>query len=156
MTYLHTPCALKQLIIGTLPFTSVNGQHRRAQLHHDDLESLAYTIIFLACSDLPWSTFSFSRDHKAVLQKKVSIMAEELCKGLPPHFSKFIIHIRSLHFNEKPDYEYLHTILSQCLGTGTHQLSKAPPSAPPSLSAKRTPAIPSPSDRVYVASPLMD
>jgi len=140
-TYLHTLFTMTHLVIGTLPFTSVNGQQGHTQSCHDDLESLAYTIIFLAHGELPWSSISICRDHKAVLQIKVLIMAEELCKGLPPPFSKFVIHVRSLGFDEKPDYEHLHAILLQCseTETETNQPSKAPPSTPPTLRTKSKP-----------------
>ena len=139
-TYLHTPFTTKHSVVGTLPFTSVNGQKGFAQSRRDDLESLAYTIIFLARGDLPWSTRSISRDHKAVLQKKMSITAEELCEDLPPPFSKFVIYIRSLRFDEEPDYEHLQTILLHCSETETDQLSKVPPSTPSALDANRTPS----------------
>jgi serine/threonine protein kinase len=123
-TYLHTQHTKKHSVVGTLPFTSVNGQQGHAQSRRDDLESLTYTIIFLARGDLPWTTDSIRRNHEAILQKKISITAEELCEGLPPPFSKFVIYVRSLGFNEKPDYEYLHTVLLQCLQTD--DLGKAP------------------------------
>ena len=137
-TYLHTPFTMERSVVGTLPFTSINGQQGHTQSRRDDLESLAYTIIFLVRGDLPWSSVTICRDREAVLQKKMLITAEELCEGLPPPFSKFIIHVRSLGFNEKPDYEHLHTILLQCSGTRTGQPSKAPTSTPPSLSANTT------------------
>ena len=102
-TYLHTPYITKHSIIGTLPFTSINGQQGCAQSHRDNLESLAYTIIFFTRGNL-------------------------LCKGLPPPFSKFIIYICSLGFNKKPDYTHLHAILLQCSETDQQVL---PFSAPP-------------------------
>ena len=129
ITYLHTPYIAKHSIVDTLPFTSINGQQGRAQLHCDNLESLAYTIIFFVCGDLPWTSNSIFRDHKAVLQKKTSITAEELCKGLPPPFSKFVIYVYSLSFNKKLDYTHLHAILLQCSETDQQVL---PFSAPPS------------------------
>jgi hypothetical protein len=71
------------------------------------------------------------------------ITAEELCEGLPPPFSKFVIYVRSLGFDEKPDYKHLHAILSQC--SQTDQPSKALPSPPapphPILSANRSPHL---------------
>lgn len=51
---------------------------------------------------------------EAVLRKKISITAEELCNGLPAPFCEFVTHIRSLGFEEKPDYQRLHSILLQC------------------------------------------
>jgi len=137
-TYLHIPCTTNHSVVGTPPFSSINSQQGHAQSHHDDLESLAYTIIFLACGKLPWSTLS--RDHSAVLQKKLLIIAEDLCKGLPPVFSKSIIYVCSLGFKEKPDYEHLCTILLQCSETEADQLSNALPSAFPSPNAKCTPS----------------
>ncbi|KAI0245504.1 hypothetical protein BJV78DRAFT_1084835, partial [Lactifluus subvellereus] len=104
-TYLHIPYSMDHLIVSTLPFTSINGQQGHAQSHHDDLESLAYTIICSAHSNLPWTNSSTQRGQKAVLWKKLSIMVEELCEGLPAPFCKFISHVHSLGFDEKPDYQ---------------------------------------------------
>ena len=144
-TYLYTPYIAKHSIVGTLPFTSINGQQGRAQLCCDDLESLAYTIIFFVCGDLPWTSNSIFGDHEAVLQKKTSITAEELCKGLPPPFSIFVIYVHSLGFDEKPDYTHLHTILLQCSETDQQVL---PFSAPP----PSTNHMPHLGNRVWVTS----
>jgi len=121
---------------------SVNGQQGHAQSCCNDLESLAYTIIFLARGDLPSTTNSIYNDRKAILQK-MSIVAEELCEGLPPPFSKFISYVCSLGFEEKPDYQHLHSILSLCLeiDTDTNQPSKAPPSVHVHVSVERMPIV---------------
>ena len=127
----------RQPVVGTLPFTSINGQRGCTQSRRDDLESLFYTIIFFACGNLPWINDSIFGDHKAVLEKKTLITTEELCDSLPPPFSQFVIYVRSLGFDQKPDYKYLHTILLQCLEAD--KLSEAPPSDQhPPLSAKCT------------------
>ena len=109
-TYLHILYSTNHSVIGTVPFMSINGQQGHAQSRHDDLESLAYAIIFSVCGSLPWT----SRSSKVTLKKKLSITAEELCEGLPTLFCQFISHVCSLGFDEKPDYQYLHSILSQC------------------------------------------
>ena len=116
-TFLHRPYTTGHSFVGTVPFTSINGHQGFAQSRRDDLESLAYTIIYLVCGDLPWFDPFAHRDYEAILQKKKLITAEELCEGLPAPFSKFITHVRSLGFNEKPDYQHLHSILSQCSET---------------------------------------
>ncbi|KAH9007539.1 kinase-like domain-containing protein, partial [Lactarius hengduanensis] len=113
-TYLHIPYSKDHSIVGTLPFTSINGQQGHAQSRRDDLESLVYTIIFSARGDLPWTATSAYSSQKAVLQKKQSVTAEELCEGLPTPFCNFVTYVRSLGFDEKPDYQYLHSILSRC------------------------------------------
>jgi hypothetical protein len=120
-TYLHVPFTASHSIIGTLPFASVNGQQGNSQSRCDNLESLAYTIIYLVLSDLPWTRNPAGNDLEAVLRKKTSIMVEELCEGLPAPFCKFVTHVCSLHFEEKPDYQYLYSILLQCLEAMTDQ-----------------------------------
>jgi len=125
-TYLHICFTTNHSIISTLAFTSINGQQGYAQLRHDDLESLTYTIIYLVCGDLPWAYLSALGNHKAVLWKKMQITVEELCEGLPTPFYEFLIHIHSLGLNKKPDYQQLCSILLQCSGTEIDQPSKAP------------------------------
>ena len=122
-TYLHNPYSTGHEVVGTLPFMSVNGQRGCAQSRRDDLESLVYTIVFAACGELPWTTISTS-NQEAVLQQKKLITAEKLCSGLPVHFCKFVHYVRTLDFDKKPDYQYLHSILSQCSETETNILGE--------------------------------
>ena len=125
-TYLHTPFTTNHSIIGTLTFASINGQQGYTQSRRDDLESLTYTIIYSALGDLPWTSNSAGNDEEAILRKKTSITAEELCEGLPAPFCKFVTHVRSLGFDQKPDYQYLHSILLQCSEVENNQPIKAP------------------------------
>ena len=125
-TFLHIPYSTDESIIGTLPFTSINGQQGHAQSRRDDLESLAYTIIYSARGSLPWSNL---RDQEAILQKKLSITVEELCEGLPAPFFEFIRYFRSLGFTEKPDYQYLHSIISRCSQMEVNSPDETPPSS---------------------------
>lgn len=119
-TYLHIPYKTNHSIIGTLPFASINCQQGHAQSRRDDLEALMYTIIYSALGNLPWMGSS-ARSSKAVLHKKLSTTAEELCKGLPVPFCKFVAYVRSLGFEQKPDYQYLQSILLQCSETMADQ-----------------------------------
>jgi hypothetical protein len=123
-TYLHMPFTINHSIIGTIPFASINSQQGNSQSHHDDLESLMYTIIFSALGELPWTNNSTGNNEEAILCKKISIPAEELCKGLPAPFCEFITYVHSLTslgFKEKLNYQYLYSILLWCLQTMTGQ-----------------------------------
>jgi casein kinase I family protein HRR25 len=122
LTYLHIPQSTGHSTVGTVPFTSINGQQGRAQSRRDDLESLVYTIIFSAHGALPWTNLN---DKEAILKKKSSTTAEELCEDLPAAFCNFINHVRSLGFDEKPNYQHLHSILTQCSQTETDQPDNA-------------------------------
>lgn len=53
-------------------------------------------------------------------------MVEELCEGLPAPFCKFVTYVCSLGFDQKPDYQYLHSILLQCSEVETNQPIEAP------------------------------
>lgn len=151
-TYLHFPYSTNHSIIGTLPFMSINGQQGYAQSRRDDLESLVYTIVYTARGDLPWARSTARGDNEAVLQVKSSITAEELCEGLPTPFSKFVSYVRSLAFDKKPDYQYLHSILSRISESETkidQPSDVLPPThSPTSLSARSlaSPSVHSPFD----------
>jgi len=128
-TFLHSSYTMGHSIVSTIRFASVNGQQGYAQSHHDNLESLTYTIIYLACRSLPWAA---CRGHEAVLRKKKLIKAEELCDGLPAPFCKFVIHVHSLGFNKRLDYQHLQSILLQCSEAKINQASEVPPFSAPS------------------------
>jgi serine/threonine protein kinase len=123
-TYVHIPHTKDRSTIGTLPFMSINGQQGFTQSRRDDLESLAYTIIYSTRGSLPWGGSPGERSE-TILSKKLSIPTGKLCEGLPTIFCDFVTHVQSLDFDEKPDYEYLHSILSQCM-TDQHDEEPAP------------------------------
>ncbi|KAI0280156.1 kinase-like domain-containing protein [Russula brevipes] len=96
-TCLHIPFTTNHSIVGTLSFASINGQQGNSQSHRDDLDARLLAL----------DGNSTDNNHEAVLHKKISITAEELCEGLPAPFHKFITHLCSLRFEEKPDYHAL-------------------------------------------------
>jgi len=81
----------------------------------DDLESLAYVLIYLMHGSLPWQ----STTGKEVLDIRMTITPSTLCKGLPAEFEVFLNYARSLEFKQKPDYQYLRGLFS-CLRESDH------------------------------------
>ena len=75
----------------------------------DDLESLAYVLIYLMHGSLPWQ----SRESKTDLEMRMAITPSSLCEGLPAEFEIFLNYTRSLEFKQKPDYQYLRGIFSR-------------------------------------------
>jgi hypothetical protein len=45
--------------------------------------------------------------HEKIREVKASLSSEQLCKGLPVEFALYFDHIRSLGFEDRPDYAYL-------------------------------------------------
>jgi serine/threonine protein kinase len=105
-------------ITGTVRYSSINSHLRLTQSRHNDLESLAYVIVYLVKGRLPWQGIAVHPSqvhHDEALKLKQVATAKTLCKGLPRPFIKFIQHIWSLGFKDKPDYRYLHSLLAQCI-----------------------------------------
>lgn len=89
---------------GTTRYCSLNSHAGTEHSRRDDLESLAYILIYLRRGSLPWQGL-LSKSKS--LQRKRHTSIEQLCSGLPPAFESFLRYTRSLKFDEDPDYGYL-------------------------------------------------
>ena len=107
----------KSSVIGTVRYSSINCHLGLTPSRHDDLESLVYVVIYLVKGRLPWQGIIVqpSQIHKdEVLKAKQATTLKALCEGLPQTFVRFIKHIRCLGFRDKPNYNYLRSILEKC------------------------------------------
>ncbi len=89
---------------------------REEQSWADDLESLGYVLLYCARGSLPWQGFQADNEtqkNEMIRQKKISLSAAELCEGLPSEFVQYIDYVRSLKYEEKPDYAYLRRLFSR-------------------------------------------
>jgi casein kinase 1 len=109
----HIPFRDKKSFIGTTRYASIAAHIGNEISRKDDLESLAYVIIFLAKGVLPWQNLNVSESEKTkkVGEIKAKTPVEELCKGLPEEFSKYLLYVKNLTFKENPDYNYLKGLL---------------------------------------------
>lgn len=48
-----------------------------------------------------------------IKNKKISTPVENLCKGMPYQLGRFIKYSKNLRFDEKPDYNFLRSLLKQ-------------------------------------------
>ena len=118
----HFPLVSGLETVGTIAFASINSHSGQTQTRRDDLESLVYSIIYLCRGSLPWQDAikeGVDQYEAVVLGKKIAF-AKRLCKGLPRPFAAFAQHVQSLDFDEKPQYDYLHSLLTQCSGSSAH------------------------------------
>ncbi|KAK1372538.1 Casein kinase (Serine/threonine/tyrosine protein kinase) [Heracleum sosnowskyi] len=89
---------------GTVRYASAHAHLGRTASRRDDLESLAYTLIFLLRGRLPWQGFQGENKGFLVCKKKMATSPEALCSFSPAPFREFIEHVVNLKFDEKPNY----------------------------------------------------
>ena len=100
--------------VGTLVFASMNS-HLSLQLARcNDIKSLAYTLIFLQQGSLPWLTSDgWSPPWSAILTLKQSFLSASQVCTIPVELATVFQHAHNLTFTQKPDYNYLCTVLSE-------------------------------------------
>merc|ERR1712241_1230217 len=73
-----------------------------------------YILIYFLSGTLPWQGLrakTKAQKYEKISEKKLSTSVEELCKGAPAEFSTYHNYVRSLRFEEKPDYAYLRQLI---------------------------------------------
>ncbi|KAI3754260.1 hypothetical protein L1987_54039 [Smallanthus sonchifolius] len=100
---------------GTVRYASVHAHLGRTGSRRDDLESLAYTLIFLLKGKLPWQ--GFIGDNKAFLvcKKKMATSPDNLCYFCPSPFKQFLEAVTNMKFDEEPNYSKLIALFENCL-----------------------------------------
>ena len=114
----HIPYRTNKSLIGTIRYASINNHMGIEQSRRDDLESLMYVLIMFAKGNLPWSkvhSHSLIEKQRLVMNSKISIPIELLCKGLHKSFIDCLHYVRYLKFEEKPDYSYIRQLLYKLL-----------------------------------------
>ena len=93
----------------------------------DDLESLAYTLLFLLRGGLPWQRYN-SRGctrfgaMKQIREKKMKWPGPRLGEGKPKDFGNLLDYARALAFEDKPDYKRLSKGFERLAGEPTEGL----------------------------------
>ena len=105
-------------LTGTVRFASANALRGGEQSRRDDLESIAYMIIFFMRGKLPWQGVSGTKKMERYLKiykMKKNVTPEDLCKSLPPQMISFVKYVKHLEFEQDPDYNYLRKIFQSIL-----------------------------------------
>ncbi|XWS11983.1 hypothetical protein CRYUN_Cryun37aG0051600 [Craigia yunnanensis] len=89
---------------GTVRYASVHAHLGRTCSRRDDLESLAYTLVFLLRGRLPWQGYQGENKGFLVCKKKMSTSPEALCCFCPMPFKQFVEYVVNLKFDEEPNY----------------------------------------------------
>lgn len=101
---------------GTVRYASVHAHLGRTASRRDDLESLAYTLLFLLKGRLPWQGYQGDNKGFLVCKKKMATSAELLCRYTPQAFRLFTEAVINLKFDEEPKYGAYSTLFEPLCG----------------------------------------
>lgn len=112
-----------------------------ASLHDtrcDDLESLGYVFLaMLRGGSLPWSE---ATSLKNGLDIKKSTSLEDLCAGLPTQVLQYMQQVRSMSYEDAPDYDALDKLLQGAEKAGGTASAAAKPAKKPTAKPKKAAA----------------
>jgi serine/threonine protein kinase len=95
-------------LLGTARYTAANTHLGIEQSRRDDMEGIAYVLIYFLKGALPWMGIKAetkARKYELIGLRKMTIPIEVLCHGIPSEFATFLTEVRRLEFTDRPDYE---------------------------------------------------
>lgn len=112
----HIPYTVGKPPIGTPRYASVHAHMGCEQSRRDDLESVMYMALYLIRGDLPWKGLKVQGKqamNRRILELKQTSSAEALCEGLPGEVASLLNYVRTLKFDENPDYRKIQNLLEE-------------------------------------------
>ena len=104
----HIPYKEGKGLTGTARYVSLFTHYGIEQSRRDDIEGIAYNLIYLAKGKLPWQgvkTKNKKEKHKKIMESKLEFTPDILCKDLPKELEKLLNYARRLDFEDTPDYK---------------------------------------------------
>lgn len=109
-THAHISYRENKNLTGTARYASINTHLGIEQSRRDDLESLGYVLMYFGRGSLPWQGLKAAtkrQKYERISEKKLSTSLEELCRDYPVEFKLYLSYVRSLNFEEHPNYSIL-------------------------------------------------
>ena len=123
-TLIQYPLTMKKKFTGTARYASINALKGYEHSRRDDLESLAYIFVYFLKGNLPWQKIKAKNKeekYNKILQKKIEITSNELCRGLPKEFEIFLEYVKNIKYEEKPDYDKLRNLLEKVMKNNNYK-----------------------------------
>ncbi len=112
----HIEAKFDRSLIGTARYCSQNIHWGFEPSRRDDLESICYILIYFFKGCLPWQGLKKDKNKTQVQKigdKKNIVPTEILCKDMPECFCKILDYVKTLKFEEKPDYKSINALLNK-------------------------------------------
>lgn len=120
----HIPYRDGKSLTGTARYASLNTHIGQEQSRRDDIESIAFVMIYFLKGELPWQRVAGADKEEKYLkikEKKIETPITDLSKGLPSQILKFFEVIRNIGFEDSPDYIALRTLLAEMFTENKYQ-----------------------------------
>jgi serine/threonine protein kinase len=107
-THIHIPLKENRNLTGTARYASCNAHNGLEQSRRDDMESIAYVILYFFKGKLPWQGLKCkdkNEKYAKIKEMKMSITPEKLCEGFPQEFANYLAMVKKLGFEEEPEYK---------------------------------------------------
>jgi len=106
----HIQFCVTKKMNGTARYASTNSLRGVEISRRDDLESLAYMLLYFIVKKLPWQGVranTLQNRYKKIYYMKKKLINDEIFLSLPNEFQEFYKDIKKLKFEEKPNYNKL-------------------------------------------------
>ena len=107
-TQIHIPLKENRNLTGTARYASCNAHNGLEQSRRDDMESIAYVILYFFRKKLPWQGLKCkdkNEKHAKIKELKMSISPEKLFEGIPKEFADYLTMVKKLGFEDEPAYK---------------------------------------------------
>lgn len=112
----HIPYSENNKLTGTPRYASINNHNGIEQSRRDDIEAIGYMLVYIIKKSLPWQGLKKENGkYQNILDKKINIPLDELCKDIPEEFKILIEYARKLNFYDTPNYVYLKSIFYKAI-----------------------------------------
>ena len=100
---------------GNMDYCSINSHLQLTLSRRDDIESLAYCLIFLWEGKLPWSKrYSKTYNNETIYNSKMEFSSYGYeMNNIPKNLKKFLDYSLTLKFDENPNYKYLKQLIKE-------------------------------------------
>jgi len=117
-TQVHIVYKENKSLTGTARYVSVNTHLGIEQSRRDDLEAVGHMLMYFNLGSLPWQGIkanSKKEKYAMIMDRKMCVSVEDLCKDFPQEFATYINYCRTLRFEDRPDYAYLRRLMKDLL-----------------------------------------